>query len=109
MTELTVNETEAARVALEETWRRLAPVVVEAKELQAEATHTPALLGEPWGSALNRWLIVFDREIAAVQAIYEASQKGTKVSVEDLLAARSAAEKLLAIISETRERVLEPA
>jgi hypothetical protein len=109
MSESAVNETEAARVALEEIWRQLAPIVVEGKELQSRATTNPAVLDEPWGAALNRWLIVFDREIAAVQAIYEATQQGAKVSGDDVRAARSVGEKLLSTITETRERIPTPA
>jgi len=103
-----LNDTEAARVALEQIWYRLAPIADEARHAQEETTKNPSLLRDPWVEAQTRWLSVFDRELAAVQTVYEAAQGGAKLSTDELYAAREAGEKLLGIISETRERAPQP-
>jgi hypothetical protein len=105
MADLTVNETEAARVALEQVWHQLAPIVDEAKELQSDAAQNPSRLSDPWVNAHVSWLTVFDRDLAAVQAVYKAAGNGAKLSAEDIRPARDAGEKLLEIISLARERV----
>lgn len=103
------NETDAARVALEQTWYQLAPIAAEAKQLQGEAAKSPGRLRDPWVDAHVRWLSVFDRELSAVQTVYESAEAGAKLSADEFLAAHNAGEKLLQIISDTRERVPQPA
>jgi hypothetical protein len=100
-----LNETEAARVALDQVWRELAAYVADAKQLQSEATRHPSQLSDPWVEALVSWFSIFDRELAAVQAVYEADHGGARLSAEELSSAREAGKKLLEIISETQERV----
>jgi hypothetical protein len=109
MADLTLNETEVARVALEEVWRQLAPVVDEAKELQSDAAQNPSRLDDPWVDAHVTWLTVFERDLAAVQAVYAAAGNGAKLSAEDIRRAREAGEKLFGIILAARERVPEHA
>jgi hypothetical protein len=52
---------------------------------------------------------VFDRQLAAVQTVYEVTEAGKKVPVEELRSAAEAAEKLLQIISDLEQRVPQPA
>jgi hypothetical protein len=103
-----LNDTEAARVALEQTWFRLAPIVDEARHAQEEAARNPSILRDPSVEAQTRWLFVFDRELAAVQTVFEAARGGGKLSSDELHAAREAGEKLFGIISEAQERAPQP-
>lgn len=104
----TVNETQAATVALDEVWRLLAPIVDEAKKYQSEVKRDPSLFGNPWVEAHLRWLTVFEPELAAVQKVHEASGNGAKLSADDVRAAHEAATKLLQLINEARARVRVP-
>ena len=108
MASLNVNESGTAMVALAEVWRQLAPIVDEAKRLESEVPRDPSRLHDPWVVTHVRWLTVFERELAAVQKVYETAEAGARLSPEDVRAAREAGEKLLSIISEARERVGMP-
>ena len=101
------DETEAARLALEEVWRRLAPVVDEARHKQLEVVASPTLQENPSVDALVRWLSIFDRELGAVQAVYEAANAGARLTPEELYTARKVAEKLMNVIDEVPEAVAE--
>lgn len=94
-----------ARLALEEAWRELAPIVDAARSLEARASQNPSLLSDPWVAAHTRWLQLFDREIKAVEAVYDAASAGSRLSLDGIRAARDAAQKLLRFITTARERV----
>lgn len=92
------NEIEAARLALDEIWRRLAPVVDEARHAQLEVAAKPALQKDPSVDALVRWLSIFTPELGAVQTVHEAANAGAKLSPEELYVARKIAERLMSAI-----------
>ncbi len=108
MSNLTLNGAEAATTTLMERWRQLAAIVEEATKLKEEAARDPSRATDPWVVAHVRWLNVFERELAAVQKVYEAVEAGAKLSTDDVRAASDAAEKLLGIITEARVRTREP-
>ena len=108
MEELTVNGAEAASTTLSERWRQLAALVEEAARLKEEAARDPSRANDPWVVAHVRWMNIFERELAAVQKVYEAVDAGARLSTEDVRAASEAAEKLLGIITQARERSHEP-
>jgi hypothetical protein len=105
VTTLTLNGTDAERVALEDAWRQLASIIAESKDLDVETKADPNRLNDPWVVAHVRWLSVFNNELAAVQTVYEALQTGVKLDSEDIRAARAAADKLLEVIQQARARV----
>jgi len=93
------DEIETARLALDEVWRKLAPVVDKARHTQLEVAAKPKLQEEdPTVDALVRWLSIFDRELGAVQKVYEAANAGAKLTPEEIYVARSIAEKLKDLI-----------
>ena len=96
---------ETARLALESVWRQLAPIVEEARKLEAEASRNPSRLTDPWVEAHLRWLQLFDREIHAVEEVYDASGAGAKLSIDGIRATSDAATKLLGFITTARERL----
>jgi hypothetical protein len=102
---MSLNETGTASVALDETWRQLAPIVDEAMKKKADAARDPDLLNDSWNVALIRWASVFEREIAAVQKVYEAAKGGARLSPDDVRAATQVAHKLLHIIGQAGDRV----
>lgn len=104
-----LDDTEAARDLLKKVWPELARNVDEANRLKSEAKKDPTLLRNPWVDAVIRWRDLFDRELAAVQTVYEAAEAGAKLSPDEFRTAREAGEKLLGIISQARERALLPA
>jgi hypothetical protein len=104
-----LNETEAARLALDEIWRRLAPVVDEARHRQLEVSDQPALQQQDASiDALVRWLSIFDRELAAVQTVFEAANSGARLTPEELYTARKTGEKLMNLIEEVPPGTKEP-
>jgi hypothetical protein len=92
------DENETARLALDEIWRRLAPVVDEARHVQLEVAAKPKLQENPSVDALVRWLSIFDRELGAVQSVYEAANAGAKLTPEEIHVARRIAQRLMSII-----------
>jgi hypothetical protein len=105
----TLNEVDAARDALAERWRQLAGYIDEAKAMQTEAQREPAKLKDPWTVALIRWQSLFDRELGAIQTVYDASSSGAKLEATDIRAARATADKLLEVIANAREQFAVPA
>jgi hypothetical protein len=99
------EDTATARLALETVWSELAPIVGEARELDAEVARNPRLLNDPWASTHTRWLHVFEQEIDAVQTVYSTTRSGARLSVEEIRKARDAAYELLRIIKTGRELV----
>jgi hypothetical protein len=83
--------------------------VDEARQAQLEAKRNPALLRDPRVEAETKWLSIFDRELAAVQTVYQAAQGGGRLSTEELYTAREAGEKLLGIISEAQQQTSQVA
>jgi hypothetical protein len=104
VSDLTLDESGTANVALDEAWRQLAPRVDEAKRLQADAARDPDLLTDAWTVALIRWANVFEREIAAVQKVHEASSRGGRMAPGDVRTATDVAHKLLHFADEARNR-----
>jgi hypothetical protein len=103
--DMTLNETETARVALTEAWKKLAPIADEARRLQEESTRDPSMLKDSWVVAMIRWSAVFAREIAAVQQVCNATEAGDKLSLDDVRAAVAVAQKLIDTIGAAAERV----
>jgi len=106
--DLALNQTEAVTTTLAERWRQLAAIIQEAVRLKDEAARDPSRANDPWVLAHVQWLTVFERELGAVQKVYEAVESGAKLSTDDVRAASEAAEKLLGIATEARARVSEP-
>jgi hypothetical protein len=104
-----LNDTEVARVTLQEAWRQLAPYIDRARRLQEQATRDPSKQADRWVQTNARWLSVFNRQLAAIQTVYEATEAGKRVPVDELRSASEAADKLLAIISDLQQRVPQPA
>lgn len=109
MTTLLLDEVETSRIALEERWRELATIIDEAKQLDALAKRDPIKLDDPWVTAHIRWLNLFEVELAAVQAVYDAVTAGAKLEASEIRSARIAADKLLEIIQTARSRMPQPA
>ena len=97
---LAINEIEAARSALEEVWRPLVLEIDRAKDLKAEVAKDPTRANDLTVQAYIRWLGAFERELAAVQTVHESA---AVLDLEDIRAARTTAEKLLAAITRARE------
>jgi hypothetical protein len=106
--DLNLNGAEAAGTTLAERWRQLAAIIEESTRLKEEAARDPARANDPWVIAHVRWINIFERELAAVQKVYEAVESGARLSEENVRAASDAAEKLLNIITEARTRSREP-
>jgi hypothetical protein len=106
--DLTLNGAETASTMLSERWRQLAALIEETTRLKEEAARDPSRASDPWVIAHVRWMNIFERELAAVQKVYEAVEAGAKMSTEDVRAASEAAEKLLNIIAQARERSRQP-
>jgi hypothetical protein len=103
-----LNDTEAARVALEQVWRELATLVDDAKARGEAAAQNPSLLADPRTDAETRWLWLFDRELSDVQTVYRSAESGARLSTESLRAAAEAGKKLRDILQQARDRVSEP-
>jgi hypothetical protein len=102
------DEIDTARLALDEVWRQLAPVVDKARHTQLEVAARPKLQEEdPSVDALVRWLSIFDRELGAVQTVYEAANAGANLTPEEIYVARNIAEKLKGIIEAVPDPTLE--
>ena len=82
----------------------LAVVATEAKAYQQKAAQDPALLADPVIDAETQWVWVFDREIGAVQTVYEAVQSGVKPSLGAVRSAVDAGRKLLDIVNQARSQ-----
>jgi hypothetical protein len=97
----------AAATTLEGVWRELAPIVNEAKKLDAESRRNPKLLNNPWVVLHARWLYVFGDDLDAVKTVYESTQNGSapRLSTDDVQRAEEVARKLLDYITEGRRRV----
>lgn len=110
MLDQALNQTEAAAAAttLDERWRQLAAIIDEATRLKEEAAEDPSRANDPWVVAHLRWINLFERELAAVQKVQQAVGAGAKLAPDDVRAASEAAEKLLGIIMDGRERVTHP-
>jgi hypothetical protein len=93
-----LNDTAVARQALDVVWQRLAVIIDEAMRLQSEATGNPELLSDARVRALDRWLFLFDRELAAVQTVHDAAESGSKLSTDEIRVARQTGEKLLDVV-----------
>jgi hypothetical protein len=104
-----LDEIQTARVALDEAWRQLAPVVDEAKSLQHQAELDPAMLSDRWVQATSRWLTAFQRQLGAVQTVHDAAEAGKRVPVSEIRSAREAAEKLSEIYSDLAQQMRQPA
>ncbi|HTC73473.1 MAG TPA: hypothetical protein VK655_11340 [Solirubrobacteraceae bacterium] len=102
------EDTRAAQALLRDVYLSLARDVDEAGALTEDVRKDPSRLNDPWVSALIRWRDLFDREIAAVQAIYEGSEAG-KLSPDEIRAGRQMGEKLLETLETARERTLQAA
>jgi len=100
----------AATTTLEGVWRELAPIVNEAQKLDAESRKNPKLLNDPWVVLHARWLYVFGGDLDAVKTVYESTQNGSapRLSADDVQRAEEVARKLLAYITEGRNRVRPP-
>jgi hypothetical protein len=94
-----------ARLTLEEIWRKLGPIVEEARSLDSQIVENPGLLSDKWVSAQTRWLQIFEREINAVETVYSTTEAGAKLSVGELKRASDAGRKLLDIVERGRELV----
>jgi hypothetical protein len=108
MTPPSFDETETARLALDEVWRQLAPVIDKARHTQLEVAAKPKLQEEdPSVDALVRWLSIFDRELGAVQTVHEATNAGAKLTPEEIYVARNIAEKLKGLIESIPDAIQE--
>ena len=94
-----LDETRVARQALDVVWRHLAAFIDEAKRVQSEASRDPEMLNDPRFQALDRWLFLFDRELAAVQTVHDAAEAGSPLSPEELRIARHTGARLLDVVS----------
>ncbi len=102
------EDTKAAQALLRDVYLSIARDVDEAAALKQDVRKDPSRLNDPWTDALIRWRDLFDREIEAVQAIYEGSEAG-KLSPDEIRAGRQMGEKLLEILARARERTLQVA
>lgn len=105
MTMTMLNETKAARAALESAWTDLARVAERARRARADSNG----MADPRSLALITWADEFEAEMAAIQRVYEA---GDQLPIDDIRAATGAAEKLLAILADAEQRaapMLQPA
>jgi hypothetical protein len=98
-----LNEADAARIALAEKWRLLAQLVDEAKSLETESQREPARLDDPRVVAMVRWVTLFARELGAVQAVYEATESGVSLPVDQIRSARMVADKLIEIADSAQQ------
>ena len=93
----------AERGGLEQAWRVLAPNVEQARTIRAQADK-PDLLNEPRNKVLVRWFDAFERQIAAVETLYNAAMDPSlNLPLDDLRLARKTAEDLLEALEKTRE------
>jgi len=102
------EDIKAAQALLRDVYLSLAREVDQAAAFKDEARKDPARLDDPWVDALIRWRDLFDREISAVQKIYEASEAG-KLNPDEIRAGRQTGEKLLSILDRARESTPQPA
>lgn len=102
------DEIEAARLALDQVWRQLAPVVDKARHTQLEVAESPKLQQEdPTVDALVRWLSIFERELGAVQTVHDAANAGAKLTPEEIYVARNIAEKLKSLVETVSDQADE--
>ena len=107
MTSLAVNDAEASRLALQKVWEELAVAVDNARSYEEENRRDPSQMRDPLRVAYVRWASVFEREIAAVQTVYEATQAGAKLDAQEIRSARQIGEKLLGILTQARAQILQ--
>jgi hypothetical protein len=103
------DDAETARLALDKVWRELAPILDEARDLQLQVAQKPSLSTDPWVGVHTGWLQVFERELDAIQTVYNTTEAGAKLSVEELRATREVAEKILGFIVQGQQRIRQPA
>lgn len=96
------DDAQTARIALEETWRQLAPIVDHAKVLKEEVVRDRTLAEDPQVDNAIRWFDTFNQELSAIQAINNAAEEA---SADDLRAARATADKLLETLNKYAPQV----
>ncbi len=93
----------AVRLDLEETWKRLAGILAEAKSIEVRTQAEPRWLENEWVDAHTRFTFIFDKELRDAQTVYDGVASGVRVPMDKLLAAWEAERRLLSIISQARE------
>jgi len=95
------------RYALQESWSRLAPFVCDAVAFRKQAAESPELLRDPSILLHVRFLDEFEPELAALQAIYEASRVDTRFPTDDIRIGQLAVDRLFEITQQAQERILQ--
>lgn len=93
------------RFALQDSWLRLVPFVCNALEARKQVTESPQLLNDPLTNTQIRFLDEFDPELAAVQAIYEASRIDKKFPGGAIRIGQQVADKLFDISQQAQEQI----
>jgi hypothetical protein len=94
-----LNTSAAIRNSLEQVWGQLADAITEAKLLERRAEKDPELRRDPVARDHMRWLSLFERELGAVQKVYDAASAGVNIPEEQMLVADEAGRELLRILS----------
>jgi hypothetical protein len=104
MADLSVSELERELAALKQSWATLAPNIEQAREIRAQAAKNPELLKEdPRSDALVRWLDTFERDVVALETLYDAATDPSfRLPLEDVRLARQGTDKLLEALEKER-------